>query len=206
MREQSNLGLPGLFEPFILSRPMTRAPSHFIHSMHPKTEILPDPATIRRILDRGWWGQVKMNGHRAQFHISNDSQQEIISYNRTGGRHARPLPAEVSADLRRIFGSPDGWNAIDAEWVKAEQKIYVFDYLKFHGKILMTNTYEERHSMLPRLYKSEFIETLPVLTTVDQCLKVIDNPANRVEGLVFKSRHSVGFEDTSIIRCRIKNS
>ncbi|MBX9768419.1 MAG: hypothetical protein K2X47_14190 [Bdellovibrionales bacterium] len=149
---------------------------------------------------------MKIHGHRAQIHISADPDQEVIAYNRQGRPHKKLLPDEIIQELRRLFDLESGWTVIDTEWLKPENKLFVFDILKHNGKLLRTATYPERWKLLPRLYISKYIQTLPMLTTSEKCMEILRSPEEHIEGLVFKSTRSKGFEDTSIVRCRKKVS
>lgn len=176
--------------------------SVFIRGMHPKTEVRPDPATIRRILDNDWWGQLKIHGHRAQIHISADPDAEALVYTRSGKLHERSLSKEMVNELRRILQPMSGYTVVEGEWLKPEDKLFLFDYLKKDGKLLDQLSYEERWQLLPKLYISPRVETLGVLKTVDECLNALRRPEEWVEGIVLKARKSKGFFDRSIIRCR----
>ncbi len=179
------------------------ARSAFIRPMHPKTEISPDAATVARVLGLGWAGQIKIHGHRAQIHISADPNDAPLAYNRHGEIHKKLIPEAIVSELRRLFQPKKGWNVIDAEWLKPENKLFVFDFIKQEGELLTRLTYLERWKLLPRAYISPTLSTLPLLTTIEKCMEILDKPAPHVEGLVFKSQTTRGFEDSSIVRCRI---
>lgn len=170
--------------------------------MHPKTEIRPTPAAVDKMLASGWVGQMKIHGHRAQIHISADPDHDPIVYNRQGRPHKKLLPPELATELRRMFDLTEGWTVIDAEWIKDENKLFLFDLLKLNGESLRPRTYHERWSLLPRLHLSPRVRTLPLLTTRERCMAVLARPEKWVEGLVFKSASSKGFSDTAIVRCR----
>ena len=180
---------------------LTMKPSLFIRPIHPKTEIRPTAAAIQKILAAGWIGQLKMNGHRAQIHISADPTQDILVYNRQGQIHKKILPPLLTTELRRLFQPTQHWTVIDGEWVKEDDHIYVFDCLKSAGELLNRLSYLERWRFLPRAYISPAIQTLGILISVDQCLAALGQSEKTIEGLVFKSA-SPGFSDSSIIRCR----
>ena len=202
----ASLALPNRFPR--LRPDFTMKPSLFIRPIHPKTEIRPTAEAIRRILDAGWVAQLKIDGHRAQIHISADPAEEILIYNRQGQIHKKPLPESLAMELRRIFQPAEQWTVIDAEWVKGTDRIYVFDCLKLAGKLLHRLNFLERWRQLPRAYISPFVQTLGIFTELDQCLEAMEGPGklpdDLIEGLVFKSA-SAGFEDSSIIRCRRKD-
>jgi ATP-dependent DNA ligase len=174
----------------------------FIKAMHPKTEIKPQLASIEKILDSGWVGQTKIHGHRAQIHIHADAAKDPVAYTRQGSIHKKLLPPEIIKELRRILRLEEGWTAIDSEWLKNENKLFIFDVLKLNDKVLGRMTYPERWKLLPRSYISRYIQTLPLLHNTAKCLEVLNAPEEYIEGLVFKSLNSVGFKDTAIIRCR----
>lgn len=198
--------LPGIFDWTPLTRPRTLlnsvSTSAFIRPMHPKTEIRPDRAAIKRVLDMGWAGQLKIHGHRAQLHVPADAAQPVRAYNRHGQLHKKTLPKPVEAELRRLFAPKSGWSVLDAEWLKGEDKIFVFDYVKREGELLSSLGYLARWELLPRVYASPCIETLGLLRTVDKCLEALASTDPHVEGLVFKALETPGFADTSIVRCR----
>jgi ATP-dependent DNA ligase len=195
--------LPGIFDSTIFSggRCIVNGPKP-IRPIHPKTEIAPTRDAIQRILERGWWGQVKIHGHRAQIHIPSDEPEGIVVYNRQGQPHRKVLPQDVASEVLRIFRPQSGWNVIDAEWLKSEDRLFVFDFLKREDQLLDAATYGERYDMLPRVYKSQKILTLPPLKSLDACLSVLADPAPHVEGLIFRSPVTRGFIDSGIVRCR----
>ncbi len=178
------------------------AESTFIKAMHPKTEISPTLPAVEKILRAGWAGQMKIHGHRAQIHISADPAEPVTVYNRQGRPHAILLPEKIANELRRVLNLTEGWTVIDAEWLKPKDKLFIFDVLKLNGKLLRRMSYAERFALLPRSYISPFVKTLPLLTTPDKCMDVLGSPEDYIEGLVFKSLSSKGFEDTAIVRCR----
>ncbi len=195
--------LPGIFEQTLFSpRRGLVSRSAYIKSMHPKTEIGATRAAVEKILAAGWAGQVKIHGHRAQVHLSADRDEEPIVFNRQGNPHKKLLPDEISIELYRILNLKKNWTVIDAEWLKPEGKLYIFDVLKKDGENLRRLTYAERFALLPKSFISPYIKALPLLTTVEKCMEVLTNRHDQDEGLVFKSLTSRGFEDTSIVRCR----
>lgn len=169
--------------------------------MHPKTEISPTLASVDKILKAGWIGQTKVHGHRAQVHLSADSD-EVVVYNRQGRPHKMRLQKEIEKELRRIFDLESGWTVIDAEWLKPEKQLYIFDLLKKDGKLLRSMNYADRYALLPKSYISPHVKTLPWLTTVPKCMAILESSEDYIEGLVFKSPNTKGFDDTSIVRCR----
>ena len=104
-------------------------PSRFIKPIHPKTQIAPEAAAIRKVITAGWWGQPKVHGHRAQIHVPADDQPCLV-YNRQGQLHREVLSASLEAELKRVLRPSQDWNTIDAEWLKPKNKIFVFDFLK----------------------------------------------------------------------------
>jgi len=203
--------LPGIFQSTIFSpmgsmgrvNPMNKSRlSQFIRPMHPKSEIRPTAEAIQKVLNAGWVGQLKIHGHRAQIHIPADPDQEILAFNRQGQLHQKEVPDTIIQELRRIFAPATGWTVIDSEWLKPKDRVYVFDLLKLQDETLQRLPFEARWKLLPRAYISPHIQTLGVITTLDGCLDVLRETESWIEGLVFKSP-SPGFEDSSIIRCRI---
>lgn len=194
------MGQPGIFEASILSGCWERTMSKFITAMHPKSEVRFNPATVRKLLSQGWVGQPKIHGHRVQLHVPADPAERILAFNRQGEEHQQNLTAAMQKDLRYLFSPASGWNVIDGEWLKSQHKIFLFDFLQREGQVLRQLTYGQRYEFLPRLYRSDCLQTLPVLTSIESCLRAYEDPSN--EGLVFKSMNSPGFANTSIIRCR----
>jgi ATP-dependent DNA ligase len=193
----------GVFTQTIFTRAVALRPaSPFIRAMHPKTEVRPHPEVVQRILSSGWIGQLKVHGHRAQLHVS--SEGVVIAYTRMGKIHTKILPDPMLSEIRRLFHPKSGWNVIDSEWVKSENKLYVFDFLKKEGEVLRGLTYPERWKLLPRAYLSPNIVTLPLIKDLKGCMLVLEHPPSHIEGLVFKSSTTKGFADTAIVRCRIK--
>lgn len=191
--------LPGVFDTTIFSPRRSQMPSSiYIPAMHPKTEIAPTRASVEKTLKAGWIGQTKIHGHRAQIHLS---EKNAIVYNRQGRPHAKALSPEIVTELRRLLPPGEGYTVVDAEWLKPENKVFLFDLLKRDGQLLNRMTYRERHALLPRAYISKHVQTLPLLTTLERCMEVLADPDPLVEGLVFKADRK-GFEDTSIVRCR----
>ncbi len=182
------------------------ARSNYLKAMHPKTEISPTAASIEKILRAGWIGQIKIHGHRAQIHIPADPKEDAIAYNRQGRPHKKLLPDEILLELRRILKLESDWTILDSEWLKPEGKLYIFDILKADGQNLRSLSYLERWKLLPKLYISPHVQTLPILTTVEKCLEILRGSDENVEGLVFKSKDTKGFADTSIVRCRKRSS
>ncbi len=178
------------------------ATSTFIKAMHPKTEISPTRTAVDKILRAGWVGQVKVHGHRAQIHISADSDEAVVAYNRQGRPHSILLPEKIAKELRRVLDLQEGWTVIDAEWLKPKNQLFIFDVLKLNGKVLRRMSYAERFALLPKSYISPHVKTLPLLTTPEKCMDILASEEDHIEGLVFKSLTTKGFEDTSIIRCR----
>jgi hypothetical protein len=145
---------------------------------------------------------MKVHGHRAQIHLHADKKVQPLAFNRQGALHKLALPPEITSELRRLFQPEMGWMAIDGEWLKPREHFYLFDFLKKDGKELDTLTYPERYALLPRDFISPKITLLPLLGTVEKCLKVLRQDEEHVEGLVFKSLSTPGFSDTSVLRCR----
>ena len=201
--------VPGIFEetPFDPRgawwlRPMN--PSPFIKPMHPKTMIAPERNAIQKVIAAGWWGQPKVHGHRAQIHIPADKSLECKVYNRQGRLHKERLSSGLESELRRIFTPKKDWNCIDAEWLKPQEKIFVFDFLKYEGALLDESSFAERYELIPKLYLSPHLSTLPVFKTTDACMNYLSSPLpDYIEGLVFRAANTKGFSDSAIVRCRV---
>ena len=178
--------------------------ARFIRPMHPKTAILPRPESIQRILALGWVAQLKIHGHRAQVHIPADENQPMVAFNRQGKPHQRALPPQMIKELSRLLRPEKDWNVVDAEWIKPEAKLYLFDFVKREGKLLRELTFPERWKLLPFDYLSPSLMTLSIIRDQQGCLKALASPKAHIEGVVFKSSKTPGFADTSIIRCRKK--
>lgn len=207
--EDLALSLPGvfdstLFEPSsIVKWPRMVLPSRFIRPIHPKTAIAPEETAIKKVIASGWWGQPKIHGHRAQIHIPADTSP-CLAYNRQGQLHKEQLSPVMQAELKRIFAPAKDWNVIDAEWMKPEGKIYVFDFLKHEGQILEDLTFADRYELIPKLYVSPHISTVPVFKTTERCLAYLSSDLpSFIEGLVFRASLSRGFADSTIVRCRL---
>lgn len=186
----------------IFTRKVILATSPYIRAMHPKTQIMPEPLSISRILKKGWVGQSKIHGHRAQIHISADPEDKILAYTRHGQYHKMAVPPAMAKELYRLFRPKKGWNVIDAEWLKPQKKLFVFDFLKQEGVTLRGMTYPERWALLPKNFISPCIQVLPLVKDLESCLKILSSQSSTIEGLVFKSGTSAGFSDNSIVRCR----
>lgn len=191
-----------IFADTIFTRKAAVLSSPFIRAMHPKSEILPEPMAITRILENGWVGQTKIHGHRAQIHVSANPKEDLIAYTRQGKRHKLTLAPKIVKELRRLFTPQKGWNVIDAEWLKPEGKIFVFDFLKKDGVSLRSLSFPERWEKLPRSFISPHVSVLPLLKDQASCNKILHSSDENIEGLVFKSMRSTGFSDSSIVRCR----
>lgn len=176
--------------------------SAYIKAMHPKTEMAPTSMSISKALNAGWVAQTKIHGHRAQIHICADEGKNAIVYNRQGKPHKKLLSPKMIQELRRILDLKKGWTVLDSEWLKPEEKLFLFDVLKKDDVVLHRLNYLERFELLPRDYISPYVSTLPVLKSVSKCLDVLSRPESYIEGLVFKSLKTKGFDDSAIIRCR----
>ncbi|HUP57812.1 MAG TPA: hypothetical protein VM598_10200 [Bdellovibrionota bacterium] len=192
----------GIFETSILF-PRARViamPSRFIRAPHPKTEIKPSAEAIRKVLGLGWVAQLKIHGHRVQLHVPADADEEIVAYNRQGQRHKKLLSPAMEKEIRRLFTPSEGYNVVEGEWLKPKELIYFFDFLKKEGKPLDRLSFAERWKLLPRAFISPHLKTLPLISKLEDCLGVLADEKDDVEGLVFKSK-SPGFADTTIVRC-----
>lgn len=194
---------PGILEttPFTNRKLVVNQP-RFIKPIHPKASIAPTPEAIKNILKAGWWGQVKIHGHRAQIHLPAKDHHEIVVFNRQGQLHQKKLPEKLAFELMRVFKPKKDWNVIDGEWLKATDQLFIFDALKWEGRLLDRLSYQERFSILPRVFGISDIQVLSPLRTVEACLQVLYDVNPVIEGLVFKSPTTKGFSDTAVVRCR----
>ncbi len=176
--------------------------SFFIKTAQPKTSIQVDETLFATILSTGWCAQTKIHGHRAQIHHTADKTQRPFVYNRHAQQHARLLDQELEDELRRILPLQAGWTAIEGEWIKDEKRFFLFDVVKWNDVPLTRVPYKERFALLPRVYASKWIDTLPLLHTLTDCRSVLADPNPYIEGLVFKSLHALGFRNSTMIRCR----
>ncbi len=193
----------GIFQPTIFTQCARLKPfSRYIRAMHPRASVKSDDASLRKMLAAGWVAQRKVHGHRVQIHVSADPEQEVLLYNRLGNFHRKKLEPSIIGEIRRIFSPQEGVNVLDAEWLKPEGLIFVFDFLKSQSQLLNRMTFCERHELLPILYRSDCLQTLPVLKTFESCKAIIQSQDSHTEGLVFKSSTTRGFSDTSVLRCR----
>ncbi|SMF05270.1 hypothetical protein [Pseudobacteriovorax antillogorgiicola] len=177
-------------------------PSRYIRSPHPKTTMRPDQGAFQRVLDRGWIAQYKIHGHRAQCHLSANTSDPVLVYNRQGKLHKKELPDVLCQELRRLFAPQDGWTVIEGEWLKGQDKIFLFDILRKDGQLLNHLSYGDRYEFLPRVYQSDNVETLGIWRSAAQCFSLIEEAPPYVEGFVLKAWSTKGFHDTSVIRCR----
>lgn len=175
--------------------------SPFLKTMHPKSEIRPAAGAIERILRMGWVGQKKVHGHRVQIHVSADPKEPLKLFNRHGKFHKAELPPAAIKEVRRLLTPAKDWNVVEAEWLKGDDKLFLFDFIREEGRVLRDLPYLARWEKLPRTYVSPHVRTLPVLKTAAKCLEVLGEADVDSEGLVFKSG-ARGFSDTSIVRCR----
>lgn len=182
--------------------------SGFIEPQHPKTSMMPDPYAIRRVLNRGWIGQPKINGARSQIHISPDG--DVLNYTRQGTLHTVRLPDFIKDQLSRAFALNNGWTVIDCEWERYKDRLHLFDLLQVDGIRCNRDTYRERYKNLKLLFETKIaslnIFLLPVFETREQCLECYYSEDPAIEGLVFKSMNTKGWPNTAIVRCRNKRA
>jgi ATP-dependent DNA ligase len=176
--------------------------SSYIKTQHPIGTILPtNQNVILWMTEKKWIAQAKINGRKAQIHISNNN---VIFYTRQGNLHSAHISQELKDSIIKWFSS-EKETVIEAEFIPQQQKIFVFDLVVDNGELLRNITYPERHELLTKnkpdiLGKN--IQILPILSSVISAQKLLleNNPI--IEGLVFKSQIGIGFSDNFIIRCR----
>jgi ATP-dependent DNA ligase len=179
-----------------------RGTAMFIEPQHPKGELPPKKEDISNLIRWGWWGQKKVNGYRCQIHIS--SEGEVKYFTRQGTAHTRTIPETIKEQLTRHLTPSHGYNVLDAEWQRQQEKIYLFDVLKLEDKLLDRQTFEERHQILRKdlFFIEPNINFLPVYKSVHQCMQVLAKNEDWIEGLVFKLPGNKGWKNDAIIRCR----
>lgn len=186
-------------------RPPVAKPPYFIPAQHPKASLAPDRATVARMIAMGYTAQRKVNGARAQVHVS--AEGEVVAFTRQGTRHTEAFPPQLKAYLAERYAPEAGWNVYDAEWQRQEDdrrgKLYLFDLIVLNNKPLDSATFEERHEILAgRFVLGPMLGLLPVLTTVAACMAVLEDPSPFTEGLVFRTPKCSGFHNSSLLRCR----
>jgi hypothetical protein len=177
-------------------------PSLFIRPVQARGEISIDAAKIRVLLESGWVGQIKTRGHYAQIHIPSSSGSEVVAYTRSGERHKKLLPQSLEGELRMRFAPASGWTVIDCEWIKTQNRLYVFDCLKLAGKMLAKKTFGERHALLESASNGLSIVLLPMLASVEECLSALETHNEAYEGLLFHKADVAGFDDSHLLRAR----
>lgn len=179
--------------------------SKFIKCQSPGGSVLPRADTIGRILSSGWVAQKKMDGARTQVHISSSGIIDV--YTRHGSLHTKDMPDNIKQLLRQHFSSKIGWNVLDCEWLRHQDKLYIFDIMKWGDVSFHTLTYEERYKILSsHAIITPEVSILPLYTSIDKCLAVLQEAMDDkfLEGLVFKAYTSTGWSDTGMVRCRKK--
>lgn len=172
--------------------------ARFIKSYHPKANINPTREKVQTVLKRGWCGQRKMNGHRAQLHIFPDGR--IVHFTRDGKPHTKPLTVELIKDLRAM--TEGKLVVMEAEWLKGLNRMFFFDVLHAEGKTLTMSNYAERHALLCKKFKAgPHIHLLEKIETLDECMEILQGEDETVEGLVFKDQQGKGWSDNGIVRC-----
>lgn len=192
----------GISDDTIFTRQRPLLPTRYMKAPHPKTSIKPDLVAIQRILDSGWVAQFKVHGHRAQIHIHANPQQASYVFNRQGKLHKKSLSKTLEDEIRRILQPKSDWTVLDCEWLKGDDKLFLFDILRQNGEALHHMTYEDRYERLPRIYRSPHIETLGIWKQASHGFEAIETAPAYIEGFVLKAFHTKGFSDTSVIRCR----
>jgi ATP-dependent DNA ligase len=171
----------------------------FIQSQHPKNGITPEAEHIRGFLELNWIGQAKMNGHRLQIHISPKGQ--MTCFTRQGNLHTKKLSTELEASFLQ-YADKDGILVLDCEWIKSLDQVWLFDVLKYQGRTMMFSSYKERYGILKSIYAiAANIKLSRVLKKEKDCLKVLADPNEIIEGLVLKAWETKGWPDTAIVRC-----
>ena len=179
-----------------------RIPQGFIRSPHPKTSVEPSRTSIDMFLSRGWWAQHKIDGHSAQMHMGEKGL--IAAYTRQGTLHTKKVSTEIAEALHALFPSLEGESVIMGEWVKPQNRLFLFDVLKVDGKRLTSQDYATRHEYLPPFTGNKHVVTLPVFKTEAAAMRALSEAfeTEHIEGLVFRKADLKGIEDMGIVRCR----
>jgi ATP-dependent DNA ligase len=173
---------------------------NYIRAAHPTSSISPKADAITRIMASGWVAQAKVNGRRAQIHVSPDGK--LKAYTRQGTLHTMALPLDTKQALVELLRSDAGDRVADAEWHTQTGRVFLFDLLADKGEVLSGLTYSQRNALLP-LRTEGPVDVLPYLTLCDAVAMASGAfDAKFIEGIVLKSPSSRGFADTTVIRCR----
>jgi len=121
----------------------------------------------------------------------------VTAYTRQGSRHTTPLPQNVIDRIREHLKP----GVYDGEWLRGRDRIYLFDVLYWDKSSLTNLNYTERYILLPNLVTPELV-TLPLLKTLTACQRILQQPEDEIEGLVFRLPTARGWPDSAIIRCR----
>lgn len=164
-----------------------------IKTHHPKQSLLMAKTDLAKKLEGGWIGQAKMNGVRAQVHVTEDG---LKVYNRRGSPLTTgKMTAEIVACIHANFNPGD---VFEAEWLRIRQALFLYEMVAVGGKVLDSKTYEQRYALLPQIDCLPHVKTLPILDTPEEILAAYND--SDTEGVVFKALHTPGFKDTSVIR------
>jgi len=176
----------------------------FIRLQHPQANVPPDKESVAELLRMGWWGQKKVNGFRCQTHIT--AKGEMSFFTRQGRLHSRQISDEIKETLEQLIPET-GINVFDAEWQIQLNKLFVFDMYTQESQLLRKMNYAERHQILRDEYAflSPCVEFLPVYKTVKDCMRVLSKAEPYLEGLVFRFPKDFGWQNSSIMRCLIKD-
>jgi len=175
----------------------------FIRLQHPKANVPPDKESVEELLRMGWFGQKKINGFRCQTHIT--SKGKMSFYTRQGRLHTRQVTDEIKETLEHLIHET-GINVFDAEWQIQLNKLFIFDIYKQEGQLLRKLNYAERHKVLREYaFLGPHIEFLSVYKTTQACMRVLGKDEPYLEGLVFRFPKDFGWQNSSIMRCLIKD-
>jgi ATP-dependent DNA ligase len=176
--------------------------ARFIPPQHPKAGISCNRESIEKIIKLGWIAQKKIDGARAQIHISH--MGDIVAFTRKGTRHTVTMQPEIILFLLEHYRPEKDWNVIDCEWLRYKGKLFIFDVLKWNGESLSGLTYLERYNMLfEKPVITKHCQILSMIKTFKKCMSTLEKEPE-LEGLVFKAITTRGWPNTAIIRCRQK--
>lgn len=173
----------------------------FVQAQHPKCSVEPTRASVEKMLGAGYLAQRKVNGSRAQIHISSSGQ--LVAFTRKGTKHTKGFSMATTEHLITNFRPEKGWTILDAEWQKQEDKVYLFDLIQAGEAMFSGKNFEERYTLLRDQFTlGPGVGFLVLLKDVASCMAMLTDPSPFTEGLVWRLVKDPGFHDASIIRCR----
>ena len=126
----------------------------FLYPPRPVAKIIPDLLGFYE--NRGYWGQIKMNGTCSILGVG--PKGEIYTRSRHGEDHRAWKPSEES--LRPFKNTANGWwrvfvvEVMDAKTPSIKDTIYVHDIIVNDGVILEGTTFSERQDILQAIFSN----------------------------------------------------